>query len=446
MAREHVLFVDRVGYDRYRGRDGEPALDPGRFDVHLVTPAGLRGQVLVGEVSELSDLTMDSERLTRLAVDIHERRPLDRLVVCTERLLLWGGRTRDLLGLPGPGAADVLPFRDKAAMKRRAADAGLATCRWTPARRFDDAAALLRETGQVIVKPGDGTGSAGIARCRTEAELRAAIAATGPDSALVEEFVPDEMLHIDAVVRDGRVRHLTVSRYLVPTTAYREGIPVSSVTVDDPELRDRAREHLVQCAEGFAVRDAVLHLEAFHRPADHRLLFNEVACRAGGAGVGTVFGALTGVNLYQVMVAAALGEPTADPPPLPRPRAAGWILIYAADGIVEAITEPPDPIPGLVERRCSVRVGEPAAKPGLIGAGALAYIVAGDSEAEVTGRLNQIAKQASIAVRPAAPAQQPVAPAEQPAAPTEQTGAPAERPGESVERPGDAGDPVRAAS
>lgn len=406
VAREHVLFVDRVGYDRYRGRDGEPALDPGRFDVHLVTPAALRGQARAGEVSELSDLTMDPERLTRLAAGVHERRPLDRLVVCTERLLLWGGRTRDLLGLPGPGAADVLPFRDKAVMKRRAADAGLPTCRWTPARRFEEAAALLRETGQVIVKPGDGTGSAGITRCATEPELRAAIAATGADSALVEEFIPDEMLHIDAVVHGGRVRHFTVSRYLVPTTAYREGIPVSSVTVDDPQVRERAREHLIQCAEGFAVRDAVLHLEAWHRPsnhgpADHRLLFNEVACRAGGAGVGTVFAALTGVNLYQEMVAAALGEPTADPPALPRPRAAGWILIYAGDGIVEAITEPPDPIPGLVERRCSVRVGEPAAKPGLIGAGALAYIVAGDSEAEVTGRLNQIAGQASIAVRPA---------------------------------------------
>jgi hypothetical protein len=425
VAREHVLFVDRVGYDRYRGRDGEPAFDPGRFDVHLVTPPALRGQARPGEVSELSDLTMDSERLTRLAVAVHERRPLHRLVVCTERLLLWGGRTRDLLGLPGPGAADVLPFRDKAVMKRRAADAGLPTCRWTPARRFEEAAALLRAAGQVIVKPGDGTGSAGITRCRTEAELRAAIAATGPDSALVEEFIPDEMLHIDAVVRDGRVRHATVSRYLVPTTAYREGIPVSSVTVDDPEVRDRAREHLVQCAEGFAVRNAVLHLEAFHRPPNHRLLFNEVACRAGGAGVGTVFGALTGVNLYQAMVAAALGEPTADPPPLPRPRAAGWILIYAADGIVEAITEPPDPIPGLVERRCSVRVGEPAAKPGLIGAGALAYIVAGDSETEVTDRLNRIAGQASIAVRPAAPT---------------------ERPGETAERPGGAVDPVRAAS
>jgi hypothetical protein len=420
VPREHVLFVDRVGYDRYRGRDGEPAFDPGRFDVHLVTPAALRGQARPGEVSELSDLTMDSERLTRLAVAVHERRPLQRLVVCTERLLLWGGRTRDLLGLPGPGAADVLPFRDKAVMKRRAADAGLPTCRWTPARHLDEAAALLREAGQVIVKPADGTGSAGITRCATEAELRAAIAATGPDSALVEEFVPDEMLHIDAVVRGGQVRHATVSRYLVPTTSYREGIPVPSVTVDDPEVCDRAREHLLRCAAGFAVRDAVLHLEVFHRPpnhgpADHRLLFNEMACRAGGAGVGTVFATLTGVNLYQAMVAAALGEPAADPPPLPRPRAAGWILVYAADGIVEAITEPPDPIPGLVERRCSVRVGEPATGPGLIGAGALAYIVAGDSEAEVTGRLNQIAVQASVTVRPA-------------------------------ERPAEPADPVRAAS
>jgi hypothetical protein len=64
---------------------------------------------------------MDETHLTGLAVAAHERWPLNRLLVFTERLLAWGGRTRDLLALPGPRAADVLPFRDKAVMKRRAA-------------------------------------------------------------------------------------------------------------------------------------------------------------------------------------------------------------------------------------------------------------------------------------------------------------------------------------
>jgi hypothetical protein len=410
VPRENVLFVDRVGYDRYRDDEGKPALDPARFAVHLVTPPPLWAQARPGEASELSALEMDEGYLTDLAVAAHRDRPLSRLLVFTERLLLWGGCTRDLLAVPGPGAAEILPFRDKAVMKRRAAAAGLPMCRWTPAcwpGQLDEAVALLRETGRVVVKPLDGTGSVGIGDCRTEAELAAAIAAaSGPATrpVLVEEYVPDEMLHIDALVRDGKIRASTTSRYLVPTTAFTEGKPVPSVTVDDPHVRELAIDHLVRCADAFGVRDSVLHLEVFHRPDDHRMLFSELACRNGGVGVPAVFRALTGVQLYRAMVQAALGEPPDEPPSVPRPRAAGWITIYAGDGIVESISEPPDLIPGLVERRCSVRIGEPASPAGLVGAAALVYVVAGASEQEVTSQLHRIAAETSVVVRPAVPA------------------------------------------
>lgn len=405
VPREHVLFVDRVGYDRYRDGDGRPALDPDRYAVHLVSPSRLHGQARPGEVCELSDLPAAETDLTDLAVAAHARLPLRRLLVFTERLLLWGGRTRDLLAIPGPGAEDVLPFRDKAVMKRRAAAAGLPMCRWTLASRPGEAFALLRETGRVIVKPVDGTGSVAVSECRTETELTAAVAAaagpSGADSVVVEEYVTEEMLHIDALIRGGRVRAWTVSRYLVPTVSFQAGTPVPSVTVDDPQVRAPALELLLRCADVFALRDSAVHLEAFHRPADHRLLFSEVACRGGGAGVGTVFRTLTGVNLYRAMVRAALGEAEVEPPATVRPQAGGWLLVYAGDGIVERIHEPPDPVPGLVERRCTVRVGEPASPPRLVGAAALTYVVAGDSEREVTRRLARIADQASVAVRPA---------------------------------------------
>lgn len=406
MSREHVLFVDRVGYDRYRYDDGRPALDPDRFAVQLVTPSRLWPQVRPGEVSELIDLSMDEAYLTSLAVAAHERSPLSRLLVFTERLLAWGGRTRDLLALPGPGAGEVLPFRDKAVMKRRAAAAGLPVCRWTLGGQSDEALTLLREVGRVIVKPVDGTGSAAIEDCRTETQLAAAVVTIGGPSGrpvIVEEYVAEEMLHVDALVRHGRVLEWTVSRYLAPTTSYRQRKPVPSVTVDDPDVRTRAHEHLLRCVDGFTVRDSVLHLEVFHRPEDHRLLFSELACRAGGAGVGTVFRTVTGINLYRAMVQALLGEPPDESLPAIRPPAAGWILIYADDGIVESVNEPPSSFPGLVERHCAVRVLEPVVPAGLVGAAALTYVVAGSNEREVTCRLDQIAAQASVVVRPAAP-------------------------------------------
>ena len=58
-----------------------------------------------------------------ITVELHGH--IDRVIAFPENLLLPVARAREQLGIPGPSAAEIAPFRYKPTMKRTAARAGL---------------------------------------------------------------------------------------------------------------------------------------------------------------------------------------------------------------------------------------------------------------------------------------------------------------------------------
>lgn len=221
---------------------------------------------------------------------------------------------RDHFGVPGTRAQVALRCRDKVEMKRALQNSAVPVPRFWPVDTSTTAAELegsLKGTlGRVVLKPRGQAGSVGVRVFDSPAEVLDHAATAGfEDGYELEEFVDGSVFHIDGLVRDGAVCFLSVSRYLGTCLDFEfESVPVGSVTLDDPDLLDRAANFTDAVLDQLRLSDSSFHLEAFLTPSDE-FTFLEIACRFGGAGVPIQLRLVAGFDIVRESVLAAMGEP-----------------------------------------------------------------------------------------------------------------------------------------
>ncbi|WP_169982249.1 hypothetical protein [Microbispora sp. H10836] len=281
---------------------------------------------------------------------------------------------REELGLPGPRAADVLPFRDKALMKEHAARAGVEVAPHTVPGSVADVLAFADLHGfPLVVKNRAGFNSVGLRILRDRDALTAFLAETygsqrderrdeqgnlrgaeQRDDLLLEAYVPGRMCHVDGLVVDGEVVLAWPSQYQYELASFGTD-PGSRVDLaldpGDPltgrllELTGRTLAALRR--PGGRLRDHAFHAEIFHTP-DDRLVLCEIACRSGGGKIREVFHTLFGVNLAECSIRAQLGLPLPDVERVVRPgrrpepaRMAGQVLMMKRPGLIHALPDAP---------------------------------------------------------------------------------------------------------
>lgn len=382
---QHVAVIDRVGYNRYRMPHGAPALDPAKLRVTLLTSQAVARQVDHDECFEVFAVDVeDIPTVIEILTVLHRRSPFNRVIAFPESYQLPIAALRERLGIPGPGVAEILPFRDKFAMKRVAAAGGLRVAEHIPIETATDAASLLEAHGKIFLKPRTGSGSKGVYTISSRSELsQLACGSAALSNYQAERYIDAPMIHIDAVVRDGRPEIAVTSIYLASTMSHLSGQPMSSVMVSDPVLRQRAAEHLDAVVKAFSVRNMVLHLESF-LAAD--LIFNEVACRPGGGGITPVVQALTGCNLFESFIRLSLAEPLT----MTYPRTAecaGWVLFYGPAATFLSVDDDDIPIEWIIEKKFAALPGEYYKPPGRSGGAFATYVVRGPTESQVRERI-----------------------------------------------------------
>ncbi|MFE2531608.1 acetyl-CoA carboxylase biotin carboxylase subunit family protein [Streptomyces sp. NPDC059371] len=335
MKREHVLLLDRWGYDAYRHPDGRPYLDPDRYDVTLVTSPDKAHEHRPGEVSRLVTAdTSDSARVLNALPEIQAGPPVDRIAAVTERLLVPAAAFREALAVPGLDVARTTLFRHKVLMKRHVDADGVRTPEFTEITAPADAAPLLEKHGTIILKPVDSWAAQGVHKVTDRAGLRL-LERTGlghPGPYQAEEFIEGTPCHIDSVVQSGRPVAAMASHYLDLLPALAPGDQRRSVAIDAGPAQEALlafNRHVLATMPWFS---GVTHLEVFLQP-DGTPVFCEIAARPGGAGVIPSFRHRHGVDLRLAALLGQLGLP------LPRPRqhqpahrrATGWLVSYPAD-------------------------------------------------------------------------------------------------------------------
>lgn len=401
-ARTPVILLDSIGYSAYRDRAGRRFLPADRYAVRLVTDVRRVAEAEGEELESVIGVPKYDERAVadsvRFQAGLGGVRAA-RLISVTERLLLPAARLREELGLPGPTVAQTLLFRDKVAMKQHLRDHGIMVPDFAP---FSEHAArmLLRAHGRLIAKPALGAGAVDVFVLGSEQDIAAF--AREQEARLgdfeVEQFVSGQLCHVDSIVRDGMVVAATGARYLDDTRSYLDGKPCRDVGLAPGPRLDRLLEfnqRVLRCYPGFT---GATHHEMFLTRSG--ICFCEIACRAGGGGVIAGFLSRTGVNLDHAVLQAQVADSL---PPYGdvAPHLTGWVVLYARAGILAEPIRVPER-PWIIEAQILARPGDALAGPVNCNSAIAIISVRGETEEEVTRRLNQVVRCVAPRVEPAA--------------------------------------------
>ncbi len=259
-----------------------------------------------------------------------------RIVALDEFDLELAAALREHLRVPGMGDTAVRYFRDKLAMRQRAAAAGMRVPRFTAVFNDEDVRAFAgRVAPPWLLKPRTEAAAIGIRRITDETALWAELEQLGDRRSwfLLEEYVGGAVYHVDSIVARRSVTFAMASRYSTPPfdVAHGGGI-FASTTVTHGSADEKALlEHNTKLVSAFGIVGGALHTEFIRSDADGGFLFLETAARVGGAHIVEMVEAATGVNLWRewaaVEVASARGQPYT--PPLPHTDHAGLVLSLA---------------------------------------------------------------------------------------------------------------------
>jgi len=267
------------------------------------------------------------------------------------------------LGLPGIGPETAHLMTNKIAMRRRLADAGVSQPRFAALRHVREVRAAVEAVGfPAVLKPADSAGQRGLFLVTSvdevERRLHASLAQSVEEEAILESYHAGLEVNGLLVARDGEVSVLTLSdrrrppgigfgvalAHVYPSTLYGDAL-------EAVEQIGRSTVHALGLRNGIAYPQVIWGDDGVAR-------LIEVAARIPAGQMDSVARYGVGVDLIEIALRQALGQPvpddlveprvqqplaisflTAEPGPLPTGtlvRVSGLERVTAAPGVVEA--------------------------------------------------------------------------------------------------------------
>jgi biotin carboxylase len=173
-----------------------------------------------------------------------------------------------------------------------------------------------------VLKPADSGGQRGVFRLETwddlDAHLHAALAESPTEEAIVESYIEGTEMNAIVIARDGDARLVTLSDRLRPEgVGFGVGwIHVYPAAVFGDQL-ELAEQVAVQAVHALGLRDGIAFPQLIAAP-DGGISLVEVAARIPGGQMADLVRHAVGVDLVEVALRQALGEPVPDDVALPR--------------------------------------------------------------------------------------------------------------------------------
>jgi biotin carboxylase len=323
------------------------------------------GDADIGEVVNFVDIPQ--------AVAFAEKlRPDGVLTITSDRAVVAVATVAEALGLPGIGVDVATGLTNKIEMRRRLEAGGLPQPRYGFARTLEEAREAVAHVGfPNVIKPADSGGQRGVFRLESvddlEAKFDETLALSHRGEVIVEEFVDGTEMNAMAIVRDGVVSQLTLSdRHRPPGEGFAVGwihaYPAAldaTRTAETESLVERT-VHALRLRTGIAFPQLIA-------ATDGSIKVIEVAARIPGGQMADLVKHAVGVDLVEVALRFALGEPVTDEIAAAKHRTPTAIRFFTAE---------PGPLPaGKV--KAPARLDGVLAAPGVVQAAS--YIVAGET-------------------------------------------------------------------
>jgi biotin carboxylase len=293
-----------------------------------------------GEVADILDVDA--------VADVGRRHSVEGVMTfAADRAVPVVAAVAERLGLPGIGSETAHLATNKIAMRRRFAERGVPQPQFAALRTLAEAHSAARTLDfPAVLKPADSAGQRGIFLVRSEDELAAqmalTIAASPSGEAIVEEFHEGREVNTLLVARGGEVRLVTASDRLRPEGA-GFGVGIAHVypsTLFGDALAEVERV-AVAAVHAIGLRDGIAYPQLLVLPSENRVLVVEIAARIPAGQMDEVPRLGVGVELVEVAVKQALGEPVPDELVAPR---------FQQPLAVRFLTASPGPLPtGVVD-------------------------------------------------------------------------------------------------
>ncbi|TDB58226.1 ATP-grasp domain-containing protein [Arundinibacter roseus] len=295
----------------FKGNDFLKACKEAGNTVYLLTAKKLEDKPWVREsideffyVEENEGGGFSMEQVITGLAHVMRSRPVDRIVALDDFDVEKAALLREHFRISGMGQTTARYFRDKLAMRTKAAEAGIRVPGFCGL--FNDAAIndfIAKYAGPWMIKPRSEASATGIKKLETAEALWQAIDSLGDSrhEYLIEQFKPGHVYHVDSLTLNGRVIFSWNSQYLAPPfdVAHGGGI-FRSVTVPFDSAEGHALETMaVDVLKAFGMQHSASHTEVIRSQDDGQYYFLETSSRVGGAHLSDMVEASSGLNLWK---------------------------------------------------------------------------------------------------------------------------------------------------
>jgi biotin carboxylase len=227
---------------------------------------------------------------------------IDRIVPLDDFDVEKAASFREHLRVPGMGDTTARYFRDKLAMRVKAADGGIPVPSFCGIINYDRLRDYLaKESGPFVLKPRTQAGAIGIRKVANADEVWQQLNELGDQQSfyVLEKFVVGDIYHVDAIVSEKKPLFQLVSRYGTPPLEVSHQGRVFNTRVIPRDSDDaKALKTLNQkVLKEFGLVRGVSHSE-YIKGADGQFYFLETSARVAGAHIAEMVEAATGLNLW----------------------------------------------------------------------------------------------------------------------------------------------------
>ena len=229
----------------------------------------------------------------------HRYGKIDRLDSLNEYWLGTEARLRDDFNIVGVRGDEIDFIRRKSCMKAKFREAGVPVARGRIVHSFDNALALIQETGYpVIAKPDDGVGAIATYRLDGREDLDAFFETKPDTDYIMEEFITGTIYSFDGLAdRNGNPLFYTAhtfSQGIMETVNEARHIYYYSLR----EIPSTLVEIGCECLRAFNVRERFFHIEFFQTAADQYVAL-EVNMRPPGGFTTDMFNYACDIDIYR---------------------------------------------------------------------------------------------------------------------------------------------------
>lgn len=295
----------------YKGYDFMDEMKRRGHRVVLITSENIRDRAwpwhAIDEVFYMQETTPSAWNLDHLIEGfayLMRHQKIDAVIGLDDYDVEKAALLRETFRIPGMGQSTYRYFRDKLAMRRRAADDGIVVPAFNSVfndQEINDYAE--QNPAPWVLKPRSEASASGIKKIHSRDELWEAINSLGDQRHLflVESFKPGGVFHVDSLSYNGEVVFTSASGYLSPPmqVSHNGGV-FRTMTLDPKSTEFRDLEALnKKVLKTFGLKNGASHTEFIRCHEDGKWYFLETSARVGGAHIPDLIEAATDVNIWR---------------------------------------------------------------------------------------------------------------------------------------------------